>query len=299
MTREIRELRQAAMRASTDDELWGDLGDALRANGDLAAAVQSFLRAWHIDPSDSEWQRNLVELGAGAVLLDTMRANLNESDDESLGDLADALMMEGSRDEACELYRRAAELDPSDTEWLNHATECGFPVPEGYVSDYGYGEPPYGYEGMVGLLEGGVVGGVIGSSESGGVYELPEPDDVADLSARLAADAQLLVKLGQAQLRAGDRTGATTNLWNALLVDHDDTEALQSWMVAAGKTRREALEKLRDAFPDDDEVVGLLADHYLDLGLRDRARDLYDLAHRLDEDDPEWKAKRTLLGAAP
>lgn len=295
MTGEIRELRRQAMAAGSDDELWGDLGDALRANGDLGAAVQAYLHAWHIDASDSEWQRALVELGQGALLVDQMRASVNESDDESLGDLADALMMSGSRDEACDLYRRAAELDPGDTEWLNHASECGFPVPEGYVAEGAYGEIPPEY--LYGI-EGGVVGGVLGSMDGGG-YELPAADDVASLTERLAADAGLLVKLGQAQIRAGDKPAATTSLWNALLVDHTNEEALQSWMVAAGKTRREGLEKLRDTFSEDDEVVGLLADHYLDLGLRDRARDLYELAHRLDEDDPEWDAKRILLGATP
>jgi hypothetical protein len=274
MTEGIRELRRAAMGEPGNDELWGDLGDALRGNGDDLAATQAFLRAWHIDPVDGEWQRNLVELGAAAVLVNTMRAGLNESDDESLGDLADVLLQTGAREEACDLYRRAAELDPSDTEWLNHAVECGFPVPEGWSVEGAYVE------------------------EYGG-YGLPEATDVADLTAQLGSNAGLLVRLGQAQIRAGDKPAATTSLWNALLVEHTNEEALQTWMVAASKTRREGLEKLRDTFPEDDELVGLLGDHYLDLGLRDRARDLYELAHRLDEDDPEWDAKRILLGATP
>lgn len=292
MTKELRALQSAALQSPSDDEKWGDLGDALRQNGDSAAAIGAFRRAWRIDPADSEWQRNLVELGAAEEMITSLRSTLNEQDDEQLGDLADLLSNEGQRDEACELYRRAAELDPHDSEWIDHAVDCGFPVPEGYAPDGGYGEfgepySPYG-------LEEGVVGGVLGV-----MPPLPEADDVASLTAQLAADGGLLVKLGQAQLRAGDRAAATQSLWNALLVDPTSEEALQSWMVAAAKTRRQGLEALRDAFDDDDEVVGLLADHYLDLGLRDRARDLYELAHRLDEDDPEWEAKRTLLGAAP
>jgi Flp pilus assembly protein TadD len=299
MTEGIRELRRAAMGEPGNDELWGDLGDALRGNGDDLAATQAFLRAWHIDPVDGEWQRNLVELGAAAVLVNTMRAGLNESDDESLGDLADVLLQTGAREEACDLYRRAAELDPSDTEWLNHAVECGFPVPEGWSVEGAYVEEYGGYGSDSEL--GGVVGGVLGGYEGGydGGYGLPEATDVADLTAQLGSNAGLLVRLGQAQIRAGDKPAATTSLWNALLVEHTNEEALQTWMVAASKTRREGLEKLRDTFPEDDELVGLLGDHYLDLGLRDRARDLYELAHRLDEDDPEWDAKRILLGATP
>lgn len=293
MTDELRELRRQAMGSPADDEVWGDFGDALRRNGDDAAAVTAYLRAWRIDPADSEWQRSLAELGQGAILVQSLRAGLNESDDEALGDLADALVMTGEQAEACELYRRAAELDPSDSEWVNHAMECGFPAPEGYASEgllEAYGEGPY-------PLEYGAIDGVVGGYPDGGDFgRLPEAGDVASLSARIAADGGLLVRLGQAQIRAGDLPAATQSLWNALLVDPTSEEALQSWMVAARKTRREGLEKLRDTFPEDDEVVGLLGDHYLDLGLRDRARDLYELAHRLDEDDPEWEAKRLLLG---
>lgn len=253
--------------------------------------MQAFLRAWQLDRSDAEWHRALIELGSGAVLIDAMRAQLVETDDESLGDLADALLLTGDREEACDLYRRAAELDPDDTEWINHASECGFPVPDSAV----YGGVLYGEGGVLYGEGGGGVGLALPSSLAD--YPLPEGSDVAALTERLNADAGLLVKLGQAQLRAGDPTSATQSLWNALLVDHTSEEALQSWMIAAGKTRREGLEALRDLFSDDDELIGLLGDHYLDLGLRDRARDLYDLAHRLDEDDPEWEAKRVLLGA--
>lgn len=280
-SKEARELRKAAMKTPTDDELWGDLGDLLAAEGNTLEARAAYLRAFRLDPEDAEWQRALVGLGDGGLVLDRARANLVESDDESHGDLGDILMATGAVDEACEHFRRAAELDPADEEWIGHAVECGYPTP-----DVGPG-----------TTEEGMVEGVRMLSTQG--YSLPEASDLEGLTRQLSQDAGLLVRLGQAHLRAGDREAAARHLWDALLVEPTSEEALQSWMAAAQKTRREGLEKLRDLFPEDDEVVGLLGDHYLDLGLRDRARDLYELAHRLDEEDPEWKAKRILLGAQP
>jgi tetratricopeptide (TPR) repeat protein len=291
LPKEVRELRSQAMRNPADDELWGDLGDALRAFGDLGGARGAYLRAYRIDPADSEWQRALVDLGDLAVVVDSLRAGLDESSDESLGDLADMLKAGGQVEEACDLYRRAAELDPADSEWIDHAVECGFEVPEGYATTTDSGNAYY-----EGGVEGGMVSGLLGGI---GGWGLPTGDEVGALTEQLSHDAGLLVKLGQAELRSGDKPHATEHLWQALLVEHTNEEALTSWMVAAGKTRREALEKLRETFSEDDELVGLLADHYLDLGLRDRARDLYELAHQLDEDDPEWEAKRVLLGATP
>lgn len=288
-SREAEAMRRQAMRSPTDDELWGDLGDLLRMEANLAEARQAYLRAFRIDPEDSEWQRALVELGDAEIVVGMLQGRLNETDDESLGDLADMLVIAGRSEEACELYRRAAEIDPYDEEWIGHATECGYPIPEDYDPNAG----------DTGYVEGGVVGGISGIGSYYDAYgSVPEASELDSLVERVSSNSDLLLKLGQAYLVSGDREKAEENLWAALLVDHTDEEALQSYLLVTGKTRREVLERLRDTFSDDDELVGLLADHYLDLGLRDRARDLYDLAHSLDEDDPEWEAKKKLLEAA-
>ncbi len=278
-SREARELRREVMRYPNDDEMWGDLGDLLRYDGDLLGARQAFLRAYRIDPHDSEWHTALIELGAGEAVLDTMAEGLIETDDESLGDYADLLTELGRADEACEYYRRAAEIDPYDAEWIEPASRCGYEVPDPHD-----GHDTGGYGGMGHEAE-----------YVARFRELPDADDIPGLVQRIDNDAGLLIRLGQAYLKADDRTKAEETLWGALLVAPTDEEAVQSYLVATRMTRREVLEKLRATFPDDDEVVGALADHYLDLGLRDRARDLYDLAHSLDEDDPEWKAKKALL----
>jgi tetratricopeptide (TPR) repeat protein len=272
------------MRHPSDDELWGDLGDMLMYDGRIPEARQAYLRAFRIDPYDSEWHDGLMNVGGSEEVLEIMRDTVVDSDDESLGDLADLLYSMGYSDEACQYYRQAAEIDPYDSEWIEHATECGFEPPDDYDT---YGASDTGYTRYYDEI------GYVDSYEG-----MPSADDIPGLVERVNNDANLLVRLGQAYLKADDRDKATETLWGALLVAPTDEEALQSYLVAAGKTRREVLEKLRDTFPDDDEVVGILADHYLDLGLRDRARDLYALANSLDEDDPEWKAKKELLESA-
>lgn len=281
---EARELKRLAMRNPTDDEMWGDLGDLLSMDGNMLEARAAYMRAFRLDPSDSEWQERLSQLGDSALVAGAMASTVDLSDDESVGDYGDMLHAIGNDEQACEQWRRAAELDPDDEEWIRHASECGFPVPEGWE----------------GLSDSGAYGGLVGSLEGygSGYGELPEATDLESLVQRVNADSDLLVRLGQAYLLAGDTPKATETLWGALLVAPTDEEALQSYLVAAGKTRREVLELLRNKFGDNDEVVGLLGDHYLDLGLRDRARDLYDLAHTLDASDPEWEAKRKLLATS-
>ncbi|HHO49710.1 MAG TPA: tetratricopeptide repeat protein [Deltaproteobacteria bacterium] len=278
-SREAKAMRREALKHPNDDEIWGDLGDLLRYDGDLLGARQAYMRAFRIDPNDNEWHTALVELGAVDLVLASAEETLSEADDESLGDYADLLAQAGRQEEACEHWRRAAELDPQDEEWIGHAMECGYPVPEDYN--------PYVDAYDTGSYMGGIGGG--------GYEGLPGADDISGLVERVHNDAGLLVRLGQAYLQADDREKAEETLWSALLVAPTDEEALQSFLVASRRTRRQVLESLRDTFPEDDEVIGTLADHYLDLGLRDRARDLYNLAHDLDGDDPEWRAKRQLL----
>ncbi|MBX2798278.1 MAG: hypothetical protein KTR31_11430 [Myxococcales bacterium] len=280
-TKQARDLRQQAIANPNDDELWGDLGDLLRYEGDTLGARQAYMRAFRIDPADSEWHTALLDLGAGDMVLDVAQRTLRDDDDESLGDYGDLLNQMGRTEEACSHWERAMHLDPDDDEWINHAEECGYELPEGYTA------PVYD-TGM------GHHGGAPQPSYSG----LPTADDIGGLVQRVGSDAKLLVRLGQAYLVAKDATKAEETLWSALLVAPTDEEAIQSYLVATGQTRRQALENLRNTFPDNDEVIGSLADHYLDLGMRDRARDLYNLAHSLDDDDPEWKAKRDLLETA-
>ncbi len=121
----------AALKASldaepTNDELWGDLGDLATSNGRTALAIGCYQRAYEYDPADLEWQRRLLEEGAGEEILAALgEAALNDSDnDERLGDFADALMHAGFIDDACAMYQAAMEVDPADTEWPDKLLGC-------------------------------------------------------------------------------------------------------------------------------------------------------------------------------
>ena len=52
-------------QSSNSDELWGDLGDAFAADGQLQQARTAYERAHQLDSSDSEWNRKLAELPRG------------------------------------------------------------------------------------------------------------------------------------------------------------------------------------------------------------------------------------------
>ena len=97
----------------SDDELWGDLGDAFTSDGDLESAMGCYAVALLLDSGDSEWQGHNPELSAAVRILQ----QLGVQDDEVIGDLGDAASSLGDREAAVTLYQMAASLDPGDAEW--------------------------------------------------------------------------------------------------------------------------------------------------------------------------------------
>lgn len=265
---EVRVLRRDAMASPNDDELWGDLGDMLAYQGDRLAARQAYMRAFRLDPADAEWHTALIDLGAGEVLLESAQSSLDESDDESLGDVADLLAALGRTDEACDYWERAAAIDPSDGEWAGHAQACGYEVaeaPEGPVATF-----------------------------SDVPNESPTADDISAMEEARDADADLLYRLATAYHRTNDAKAVPT-MWSALLINPNHQQMLHAYLVMSGSPLRRTLERLSQAHPDDDELLGSLADHYLSLGMHSRARATYQSALELDPDDSEWKAKLALF----
>ncbi len=254
----IRRLRKEVDRHPTDDERWGDLGDALKREGDLPAAREAYLEAFRLDSRDNEWHFALIELGDAEHVIDAMRKTLREGDDESLGDFADLLAAAGREPEACTYWGRAFALDPEDDEWKRHAQPCGFAPP-----------PP--------------------------TADPPDAGDIESLEAQVQHDTQLLARLGRAYLAAGDRPRAAEHLWAALLLDPAQPHTLQAYLAATKRTRRAALEGLLRAHPDDAEVLGTLGAHYLDLGLHDQARQTVAEAAAQAPEDPRWADLLELL----
>ncbi|MEO0073796.1 MAG: hypothetical protein ABIK43_03960 [candidate division WOR-3 bacterium] len=111
----------------TDDEWVGDLGDMLRDRDQYSAALAVYQYALRLDPSDSEWQRKVRELGgstsgytsSGSTL---SRVRADYRNDELWGDLGDEQRDAGNRTRASGCYAIARLLDPGDSEWQGKHT---------------------------------------------------------------------------------------------------------------------------------------------------------------------------------
>jgi cytochrome c-type biogenesis protein CcmH/NrfG len=61
-SRSLGEAERLALANPMDDEVWGDLADEYAMRGETETALEYYIYALRIDPSDSEWQRKVVEL---------------------------------------------------------------------------------------------------------------------------------------------------------------------------------------------------------------------------------------------
>jgi len=115
-------LEQQALSSPFDDEVWGDLGDEAMALGDRQAALRYYEYALALDPTDSEWPGKIVDAGGDGPAPPPF--DPNTTDDEAIGDHADALQAAGNTQQACRFYARANSLDPSDAEWVAALDGC-------------------------------------------------------------------------------------------------------------------------------------------------------------------------------
>jgi tetratricopeptide (TPR) repeat protein len=271
--RELSELERQALLEPTNDELWGDLGDGYRAQGDNETALQYYLYALRIDPGDSEWQTSVAELGGMDQAIAMLSAGIeSETDDESLGDLADMFMAAGRNQEACDAYARANQIDPGDSEWIDKiAGNC----PDVELAPYEGGD----YGGEYGGVEGGVEGGIAGM--------------IGD-SAYVDASSDL--EQGKQALASGDKTAAGRFFDAALHTDPTDKEALSGMILATGRTATDILGGLTAQITGNDELWGDLGDAWLFVGDTARAREAYQKAATLDPGDGEWQRQLAILG---
>lgn len=94
------------------------LGRAALANGDRQAALQHFEAALLEAPTDRDARTAVMALtGKSLVAMLEELTPQRPEDDELWGDLADAYLESGNSGEALRAYRRAAEIDPDDSEW--------------------------------------------------------------------------------------------------------------------------------------------------------------------------------------
>jgi len=263
--RPLSEAERRVLDNPMDDEAWGDLGDEYRAAGRESEAIDAYRRAAMLDPADGEWQNNLIDAGIDLdEMIDAWLTSLPE-DDERIGDLADALVERGRYEDALQLYRRAHEIDPDDSEWIEK------------IATYGGGGaiPP------AGDVEGGVVGGVVGGTESG----IPSGDDeaIGDMADTYASQ--------------GNRELALQHYRRALELDPTDSEWQSKYAVYAGSASlADIMEGRLSSDPRNDEIMGQLGELYAEMGHTERALELLHDALAIDPADAQWQGKVSLLG---
>jgi tetratricopeptide (TPR) repeat protein len=96
-----------------NDELWGDLGDEQRDQGNSYRASGCYAVARLLDPGDSEWQGKHTSYSGAAAAMEWVGI----TDDEWVGDMGDLVSDRGYADAARSVYRYALRLDPDDSEW--------------------------------------------------------------------------------------------------------------------------------------------------------------------------------------
>ncbi|MEL6343397.1 MAG: tetratricopeptide repeat protein [Myxococcota bacterium] len=263
---------RAALRNPNDDELWGDAGDYYVSVGRNEEALSAYRYAMTLDPSDSEWIGAVIRLGGSesvSEMLSDPSANLS---DEALGDIGDYFMGSGERERACEMYRRALAMDPSDDEWTQRVSECeggAISLAEPFIED----------PGMSGM-----------SSARFGSPQM--------LQQQVFSNEALLRELGMAHARAGDLGEAQKYLHSALLIKPNEEATLEMYCAVTGRGRLDILEQLAEEVPDNDELLGEIGDQLLSEGRPQEAQVYYKRALDIDPSDPEWTKKLQILEAA-
>lgn len=262
-------LHRAALANPDDDELWGDLGDYYRSLGDPETALSHYTYAFSVDPGDSEWVQNIVELGgpdAVAEIIESLRRGA--TDDEALGDLGDLLREAEAYEEACDLYRQAFDQDPHDSEWERKVRQCD--------------DDPSSWEdtaidtGARGLIGGGGYGyGAFGGDTGSGPV-------AADLA------------LARAAAISGDKEKALEHLDNVLESEPSNWEAMVTRALLTNKTVNEVQAEIAET-AEDDEVWGDLGDQLVFAGQYRDAIEAYTKALELDPTDSEWRNKIDVL----
>lgn len=96
---------------------WGLYGEQLLQSERREDAVAAFYEAWTMAP-DAGYQYRLLELAPERFATRMAEQADAQNDDELFGDIADALWQSGRHQEAINYWRRALEIDSTDSEWI-------------------------------------------------------------------------------------------------------------------------------------------------------------------------------------
>ena len=319
---EVREMELQVLASPENDELWGDLGDLYAAMGDRDTALRHYQYALSLDPDDGEWQGKVMDFAAGGDLDQMMEMMADSTDDERVGDLADALRADGREEEACAHYLRAMALDPADNEWITALGSCS-DVGDLYerVRDEALATNDDERIGDAGDLfmsldrtdeacelyaraleldpdDSEWIGNL---EECGGTGFQPQEGRLPPIrgqEGRLplgGPSSDSLIALGRSALAGGDRSGALQHFEAALLDSPSDRDARVGVMALTGRTLVALLEELTTQRADDDELWGDLGDAYLESARTSDAIRAFRRAEELDPDDFEWQSKLDVL----
>lgn len=253
-----------------DAAAWVGLAEALANSRDGdGAAYEAYEQAVRLDPENTAANAGMERLVASRPVTQLQRNALDSrTNDEIWGDAGDELAARGQREQALQYYLFALGLDPDDGEWL------------GKVSEFG-----------------------------GSDYILPTMERQI---ANEPGNDELIGDYGDALLRADRAEEACEQYGRALELDPADSEWQRKvGLCQSGDTAAilggggggmgalpqtiEGLESAIEAAPENDELIGDLADLYAAQGERERALELYRQALGLDPDDGEWLQKTSTL----
>jgi tetratricopeptide (TPR) repeat protein len=239
----------------SNDELWGDLGDAYSVQGNAHMAEACWAVALLLDPTDSEWQGHSPRVS----LADDALLELGVLDPWFVAQLGDAASAQGYSDMYDVLYDIAAASGGKGSSW-------------------DWADP-----------SDAVRTAVADAQRRAGVA--PATDQPADTATHLATTVSNSYNdeewgdLGDAYAAAGDATAANACWAVALLRDEYD----QEWIDHRPDTRLIVDFLLSRSILLDDQFVGELARAAENRGETTASRQLFDLAWALDPADPEWQ----------
>jgi len=278
-------LEDAVLQDPNNDELWGDLGDAYLAAGRREEAIEAYMRAAQLDPSDSEWRTALSNLGLppqaymgsfvgvnpdgtfpnGRLHPQEAQVVSDPTNDEVWGDLGDAYLAAGMEEQAVIAYVRAATLDPSDSEWQRALSNLGQDAMAG-----------------AGIVVAGMNDDLL--VVSGERHPLEE-QAMANLS-----NDEIWGDLGDLYRNLGRTEDARLAYTKANQLDPGDSE----WVSALSRLREVSdITEAELLAMESDEAVGDLSDTLWEGDRRELACKGYLHALQLDSGDSEWWTKTT------
>ena len=113
----IDRLRAIVADDPADIEAWSRLGRLLRKQGDTGGAFAALEKAARLDPSRTMFE-SLLRVDPQRALPLVIAWTEGAKDDEAIGLLARAYMKAGRTREAIDVFERARESDPNDSEWI-------------------------------------------------------------------------------------------------------------------------------------------------------------------------------------